>query len=149
MKPARLVLVTLIATGAFAQAASETSEVGATMRQLMLDLIHPASNDIVLFVNRGVPKSDVEWANVRRSAIVLAESGTLLTMRTRARDQGEWMKDAKMLADVGRAAYQASQGKDFNALAALTDSLDASCTACHKQYRPNVFPRSGGPGASK
>ena len=114
------------------------------MKQLMLDIIHPASNDILLFVNRGDPKSDAEWAAVRRSALALEESGSLLMQRGRARDQGEWMKDAKLLADTGAAAYKAAQAKDLAALTALTDSMDASCTTCHKQYRPNVFPQEGG-----
>jgi hypothetical protein len=135
----KLARVALIATFAFAQPPTE-----ATMKQLMLDLIHPASNDILLSVNRGGPKNDDEWASVRRSALTLEESGALLTMRGRARDQGDWMKDAKLLADAGRAAYQAAQAKDLNALSQLTDALDASCTTCHKQYRPNVFPRDGG-----
>jgi hypothetical protein len=85
---------------------------------------------------------------VRRSAITLAESGNMLMLRGRARDQGDWMKDAKLLVDVGNAAYKAAQAKDGNALAALAGALDASCTTCHKQYRPNVFPvvnqRDGG-----
>jgi len=133
MKPA-CVLFALMGTLASAQAP-------ATMRELMLDLIHPASNDILLFVNRGAPKSDAEWAVVRRSALTLRESGDLLAMRNLP---GDWAKDAKTLTDVGAAAYKAAQTKDLKALAALTESLDASCTTCHKQYRPNVFPREGG-----
>ena len=135
----KLALLALVGTFAFAQTLTD-----ASVKQLMLDLIHPASNDILLFVNRGAPKTDAEWAGVRRSALTLEESGNLLTMRGRARDQGDWVKDANMLADVGRAAYQAAEAKDWSALAQLTESLDASCTTCHKQYRPNVFPREGG-----
>jgi hypothetical protein len=116
------------------------------MRQLMLDLIHPASNDILLFVNRSSPRGDsapkdAEWAAIRRNAVTLAESGNLLLLPGRSR-QGDWAKDAKLLADVGAAAYKAAQAKDLSALAALTDSLDAACTTCHKQYRPNVFPHN-------
>jgi len=133
MKPA-CVLFALMGTLAFAQDQQ-------TMRELMLDLIHPASNDILLFVNRGAPKSDAEWAVVRRGALTLRESGELLAMRN---SQADWVKDAKMLADVGAAAYKAAQAKDLKALDTLTESLDASCTTCHKQYRPNVFPRGGG-----
>jgi hypothetical protein len=136
MKPAWLVLT---ATLILAQTPPD-----ATLKQLMLDLIHPASNDIQLFVNRGGSKNEADWATVRRSALTLAECGTLLTRQGRARDQVLWTKDAKLLADVGAAAYQAAQSKDFNALTQLTESLDASCTTCHKQYRPNVFPRDGG-----
>jgi cytochrome c556 len=150
MKPAWVGLFVLIAAIASAQTPAESPQAVATMKQLMLDLIHPASNDILLFVNRGSPKADVEWAAVRRSALALAESGSLLTMPGRARDQGDWMKDAKTMADIGAAAYKAARAKDFPALAALAESLDASCTACHKQYRPNVFPRSvGTTGGSK
>jgi cytochrome c556 len=149
MKQIRIAAVILVgsygmASFAFAQAPSESFPPTATMKQLMLDLIHPASNDILLFVSRGAPKDEKEWAAVRRSAVTLAESGNLLMARGRARDQGDWMKDAKALVDAGAAAYKAALAKDANALAKLTDSLDASCTTCHKQYRPNVFPREGG-----
>jgi len=110
----------------------------------MLDLIHPASNEILLSIYRGGPKDDAEWSAVRRSALALAESGTLLTTRGRARDQNDWPKYAKLLADTGAAAYDAALAKDAKALAAVAGPLDASCTTCHKQYRPNVFPREGG-----
>ncbi|MCU1338637.1 MAG: hypothetical protein JWO19_4218 [Bryobacterales bacterium] len=129
---------------AFAQAPSEPFPPAATVKQLMLDLIYPSSNDILLAIYRGGPKDDQEWATVRRGALTLAESGNLLMLRGRARDQADWMKDAKMLVDAGNAAYKAAQAKDGNALAPLAGALDASCTTCHKQYRPNVFPKGGG-----
>jgi len=133
----------LLAPGAFAQAPAESVPPSATMKQLMVDLIHPASNDILLFINRGSATDEKEWAAVRRSAVTLSETANLLMARGRARDQGDWMKDAQMLAGVGAAAYKAAQAKDAKALAALAEPLDASCTTCHKQYRPNVFPRDG------
>ena len=135
--------VAVILSGAFAvaQAPSEPLQPAATVRQLMLDLIHPASNDILVAVYRGVPDKEQEWAAVRRNALTLAESGNLLMARGRARDDGDWMKDARALVEVGTAAYKAAQAKDLKALAALADSLDRSCTTCHQQYRPNVFPR--------
>jgi len=144
MKLIWIAVLILIATFALAQTPSESFPPVATMKQLMVDLIHPASNDILLVVYRGGPKDEKEWAAVRRGAVTLAESGNLLMTRGRARDQGAWMKDAKMLVDAGAAAYKAAQAKDTKALAAVAESLDASCTACHKQYRPDVFPREGG-----
>ena len=72
----------------------------------------------------------------------VAESGPLL--RARGPVQPDWVKDAKLLADAGAAAYKAAQAKDVKALAAVAEPLDASCTTCHKQFRPNVFPREGG-----
>jgi len=133
-----------IRTIAFAQSPSESFPPTATVRQLMLDMVHPSSNDILLAIFRGGPKDEKEWAAVRRGAVTLAESGNLLMMEGRARDQGDWMKDAKLLVDVGNSAYKAAQAKDGAALAGLAGAVDASCTTCHKQYRPNVFPKDGG-----
>src|SRR5271169_4432871 len=70
-----------IRTIAFAQAPSEPFPPVASVRQLMLDLIHPSSNDILLAIYRGGPKDEREWAAVRRSALTLAESGNMLMMR--------------------------------------------------------------------
>jgi len=137
IKPVATVLFVLIAGFAFAQA-----QAVATMRQLMVDLIHPASNDVLLFVARGGSDNERDWAALRHSALTLAESGNLLMIR-RPGDQGDWMNDARTLVDVGTAAYRAAQAKDMKALAALTEQLDSSCTTCHKHYRPNVFPRDG------
>jgi len=145
MKPVWIALFVLtIGTLVSAQSASESFSPAATMKQLMVDLIHPASNDILLLVFRGGPKDEKDWATVRRGSVTLAECGNLLMMRGRVRDQGDWVKDAKLLADAGAGAYRAAQAKDAKALAALAEPLDAACTTCHKQYRPNVFPVEGG-----
>jgi hypothetical protein len=111
----------------------------ATMKQLMLDVIHPASNSVLLAINRGGPIDEKEWADVRRGAMTLAESGNLLIMRNRT---AAWVADAKLLMDAGTAAYKAADAKDARALSALADRIDASCTTCHRQYRPGIFPNS-------
>src|SRR5580693_8042662 len=112
-----------IRTVTFAQSSSESFPPVASVKQLMLDMIHPSSNDILLAIYRGGPKDEKEWAAVRRSAVTLAESGNMLMMRGRARDQGDWMKDAKLLVDAGAAAYKAAQAKDLAAVVALNDQL--------------------------
>jgi len=114
---------------------------GVGMKQLMLDLIHPASNQILVTIFRGGPKNESEWAAVRHSALTLAESGSLLQAQRRDAD---WAADVKLLTDAANSAYQAALAKDAKALTAVADRLDGSCTTCHKQYRPNVFPREGG-----
>jgi hypothetical protein len=110
------------------------------MSQLMVDVIYPASNELLFFIYRGGPNDEKDWAVVRRSALTLAETGNLLMTRGRARDEGNWMKDARMLVDVGAAAYKAARAKNVAALIAVEKALDASCTTCHKHYRPSVFP---------
>jgi cytochrome c556 len=119
-----------------AQAPADGPQPVATMKQLMLDVIHPASNSLLLAINRGAPADDKEWAEVRRGALTLAESGNLLVLRNRT---AAWVADAKLLTDAGAAAYKAAEAKDVRALSALADRIDASCTTCHKHFRPGLF----------
>jgi hypothetical protein len=144
VKPVWILIFILTATLSFGQATSGSLPLTATVKQLMQDMIYPASNDMLLLISRGGPKDANEWAAVRRNAMTLAESGNLLMMPGRMRDQGDWVKNVKTLVDVGTSAYKAAEEKSVPALAAIAGPLDASCTSCHKQYRPNVFPQQGG-----
>ena len=131
--------VLMVAGALAAQAPSDAPQPVATMKQLMVDVIHPSSNALLLLLNRGGPADDKDWAEARRSALTLAESGNLLIIRNRA---AAWIADARLLTDAGAAAYKAAEAKDVKALAALGDRIDASCTTCHKQFRPTIFPPS-------
>ena len=126
----------LLAGQGLAQAQGSYQPVG-TMSELMVSMIHPASNAILLQINRGGPDSDGEWAALRRNAIRLAESGNVLTMRSRG---SAWEEASRALVDVGAAAYGAAGDRDLDALAALSSALDASCVSCHTEYRPDVHP---------
>src|SRR5437763_4035840 len=83
-----------------AQAQQEGLQPLATMKQLMVEIIHPASNEILLFVSRGSSQDEKEWDRVGRGAITLPEAENLPTMRGRGGRQGEWVKVAKFLPVV-------------------------------------------------
>ena len=134
---AGLICALLLSRGLLAQTPSDAFQPVATMKQLMLDVIYPASNSILLTVNRRGPAGEQDWAEIRRSAMTLAESTNLLIMRNRT---AAWIADARMLADVGTKAYKAAEARDSAALSALAEPLDRSCTTCHRQFRPGVFP---------
>jgi len=104
-----LVGVMLAATGAVVTQAQDGAQPVWTMADVMTSMVHPAANDLLLSIARGGPKDDKEWMAIQRSAVLLGESGNVLTMRGRARDQGEWITDAKMLVDAGAAAYRAAR----------------------------------------
>ena len=137
-----LVGLMVVAAGAIMAQAQDAAQPVGTMGELMTSMVYPAANDLLLSIARGGPKDEKEWMAVQRNAVLLAESGNVLMMRGRARDQGEWMKNARMLVDAGAAAYNAARAKDTNALIAVDTPINASCVSCHKQYRPNVHPRS-------
>ena len=117
-----------------AQTPSEYQPVG-NMSQLMINILYPTSNAI-FYIERNAPKNDSEWGLVQDQALMLAESGNLLLMPGRARDQAGWVKDAKLLIDVGNAAYKAAKAKDMPAIIALNDQLNTACVTCHEDYRP-------------
>lgn len=129
----------LLAIAATAQAPAPFQPVG-NMSQLMIDIVYPTS-DAIFYVDRDPPKNEHEWSLLRAQALMLAESGNLLMMDGRARDQQNWIKDSKMMIDIGAAAFKAAQAKNIDGIRALNDSLNAACVTCHYQYRPGYHRR--------
>jgi hypothetical protein len=111
-----------------------------TMKQLMIDIIYPTS-DAIFYVDREPPKNQHDWDVLKTQALTLAESGNLLMMEGRARDQKNWIMESRMLIDIGGKAYKAAQAKDIDGIRALNDSLNAACVVCHYQYRPGYHRR--------
>jgi cytochrome c556 len=108
-----------------------------TVMQIMEAVIIPSSNAI-WNVPAAAPKNDEEWASVRNSALALAESGNLLMIGDRAKDQDAWMKAAQTLVDAGTTAFQAAEAKDPDAVAAAGDAIYNACEGCHMQYPPTT-----------
>ena len=124
-----LVMATLVL------AAEPSFQLVGSTSQLMISIIYPASNAI-FYIHRGAPKDDKEWAAMQANALMMAEAGNLLMMGSRAKDQDNWFKDAKLLVEVGAAAFKAAQAKDADALDALSEQLNTACVTCHQDYRP-------------
>jgi len=91
----------------------------------------------VIFKTSDAPKDDKGWASLQNNALILAESGNLLMMTGRAKDSMEWMKDSKLLVDVGTAAFNAAKAKDFTKLGDISDDILTACETCHKKYKPD------------
>jgi hypothetical protein len=106
-----------------------------TMSELMVKVIYPYS-DALFYIQRSPPKTEVEWGELQGKALALAELGNVLMMPGRARDQDQWLRDAKLMAEGGAAAFKAAKAKDVEAIVALNDQIVASCTTCHMHYRP-------------
>jgi len=107
-----------------------------SVSQVMISITYPTS-DAIFYVERNSPKTEKDWNDLQAQALMLAESGNLLMMGTRARDQGDWIKESQELVAVGAAAYKAALAKDLPAILALNQRLSDSCVVCHQQYRPN------------
>jgi hypothetical protein len=113
-----------------------------TMSELMLRVIYPYS-DAMFYIQREPPKNDIEWNELAGKALALAEFGNLMMMPGRARDQDQWLRDAKLLAEAGAAALKFAKAKDVDGIVGLNEQLVASCTSCHMHYRPAYGRRRG------
>jgi hypothetical protein len=105
------------------------------MSELMVHLIYPTS-DAIFYILTRTPTSTAEWGALEGQALMLAESANLLMMPSRARGGEQWIKDARLLLDVGEAALRAAQDRDVEALSELNEQLYRSCITCHQHFRP-------------
>ena len=128
----RIIALLLLASAAMAQ--SPPFQPVATISEIMVAITLPYS-DALLYIERNPPKDDRDWETLQMQALMLAESGNLLMMKGRAKNQGQWMKNARMLVDAGAAAVKATRAKDIKAVLALNDQIVTSCITCHVQFR--------------
>ena len=128
-------LLFFMLTGVAVAQAPSFQPVGS-MSELMIRIIYPTS-DALFYIERDPPKTDAQWNAIRTQALMLAESGNLMLLPNRQRDQGDWIKETKVMIDLAATAYRAALAKDMNGILAVNDKLADSCIVCHQQYRAN------------
>ena len=130
-----MIVLLLLATLAFAQQANTPPfQPVATINEIM-DAITLPYSDALLYIQRNPPQNDRDWETLQMQALMLAESGNLLMIEGRAKNQASWMSDARMLVDAGLAAVKATRARDIQAVLALNDQIVSSCITCHVQFR--------------
>ena len=175
---AALILASLIATAACQQsqpaaaappAAAQPEYIPtATIKDLMQSVVDPSADVVWLAVTtveskKGTvdtaPKTDEEWAKVRKSAIALTEAANLLIVPGRhvakageksetpgvelepsemealiVKDIPAFHKRAKALHDAGVAAIEAVDAKDAQKVFEVGEKIERACEGCHSQY---------------
>ncbi len=127
-----------------ARAQEPAFEPVGSIADIMREIIYPMSDEL-FYVMRAPPETDLEWNALRRSFLVLAESGNLIMMEGRSIPRDDWMDHARELVDVSVEAYEAAGAKDLDAVRALSPRMEASCRACHEQYHPRYRRRAASP----
>ncbi len=105
----------------------------ATVTQLMQAMVIPASNTL-FNLPREVPETDEGWAEVRNSAVILAESGNLLLIGSRAQPSDVWMSTSRALVKAGEAALRAAQSQDVDAITEIGNQIIDACETCHEKH---------------
>ncbi len=137
----------------------------APVRALMAAIIDPAADvvweSVATIVTPGkvderVPKTDEEWANVRRNALMIMEASDLLLTPGRpiagpgeksiapgvelepseifanvAKDQEKWNEQSRALRDVTAEMLKAIDAKDREKMFEVGEHIDTACENCH------------------
>jgi cytochrome c556 len=140
----------------------------ATIKDIMDSMVDPSGDFIFDSVaeiadERGVtqkaPKTDEEWKEVRRHAIVLLEAPNLLTMEGRKvaqphersenpqvelqpeeiqklidGDRASFVRRARKLQDAATSVLKAIEAKDTDELFHAIEAIDRACESCHLHY---------------
>ena len=161
--------VTAQANPAAAPAASPLKPI-AGIQDVMAGMIDPAADflwaSVSTTVERGKtvekqPRTDEEWAEVRRQAIVLAEGANLIMMDGRhvvkegvhledhgtpgnltaeeseqaiAADRGTYIAFAQALRDVGASMLTAADNRNPQGIIDAGDTMDQVCEGCHLKF---------------
>jgi hypothetical protein len=80
------------------------------------------------------PTTDEQWTTVRNSAATVVESGNLLMMNGRARDQDDWIRKTQDMMSAAKQVLQAAEAKDADTLFTAGSDMYLACSACHAQY---------------
>jgi hypothetical protein len=84
------------------------------------------------------PITTEDWDAVRNAAYVVAESGNLLMMPSRAKDGGEWMAASQLMIEAAQRAIRAAEAHDKDAVFDVGAELYDACTNCHAKYSPEI-----------
>jgi len=85
-------------------------------------------------VHENFPRTDEEWEKVWAGAMTIAESGNLLMMSPRAKEDEDWMKLSVALVDIGQEAAKIAESKNPEAVLEVGERVYNVCTQCHMKY---------------
>ncbi len=150
------------------QTATASDKTTATVQDLMATMISPASKAVFGAVSSEVtptgtiekfPKTDAEWAAVRRQALTMVEGANLLITPGRrfasqenaqkhndgelppaeievrvSKDRAVWNKMAVAFRDAANGAVKAAEAKRKQDFGAVSEAIDTACENCHLRY---------------
>jgi hypothetical protein len=80
------------------------------------------------------PRTEEEWIKIENAAVTMMESGNLLMLGDRARDNQEWMTRSVALVDAGQLALDAARSRNPDQIFKIGGDVFAACDSCHQLY---------------
>ncbi len=101
--------------------------------EIMKAMTIPASSAI-WNVGRNPPADEEAWQALRNNAVLLAESGNLLLIGSRAKDEEIWRKTSLAMVEAGSLALKAAKAKDADGVNDAGNLLVDACEMCHERH---------------
>ena len=80
------------------------------------------------------PESEEDWLAVTGAAMTLVESGNLLMLGDRVRDEDQWMRFSQEMIDAAAVALEAARARDPDGVFDSGEVVYNSCNNCHSLY---------------
>ena len=131
------------------QPAPQPFEEAVDLRELMRHVVEPAAEVYWDSVGTVVdmegttfiePKTLVQWIAIENAAATLAETGNLLLIPTRRRDDPRWLQYATAMIDSGKQALAAAESRNPEAVFAAGGDVYLVCADCHAAFAPALLP---------
>ena len=115
----------------------------ATTAEVMRAVVDPAADVLwgsvgSVVTTEGVedffPRTEEEWIKIENAATTLMESGNLLMLGDRAKDQDQWMTSSLALHHAGQLALDAARSRNPDQIFKIGGDVFAACDGCHQLY---------------
>ena len=135
--PSLILLAGVVLAGSLISPAGDTSKPQLTIRQVMNDIITPATATIWAASEL---KTDAEWLEVENAALSVIEAGNLMTGAGEGENhmvtEADWGAYNDQMITAAKKVIVAAQAKDEEALFNVgNNDLYPPCESCHQKYQ--------------
>ena len=80
------------------------------------------------------PADKNAWKGIKADALILAEGGNLLLLRSPTDDAATWSELSAAVRESGGKVYEAAKKKDYKAARQHYEVMLNKCNACHDKF---------------
>lgn len=103
------------------------------MHEFMEYVFQPTYKRLKLSI-AGEPADNNGWKGIKADALILAEGGNLLMLRTPKKDAAAWNEISADVRASGAGLYQSAKSKDYMSARQHYEVMLKKCNACHDKF---------------
>jgi cytochrome c556 len=130
---AGLIAIALLLVLAAAQAEKPEPKAVGNVTEIMKAMVIPSSNAI-WNVGRNPPAADAAWEALKSYSVLLGESGNLLLIGGRAKDDEVWRSTSLTMVEAGVLALTAAKAKNVDGINDAGNLIVDACELCHERH---------------